>query len=67
MWSEEEWILGLSQSKQAAQVRAGGRGSFGRKGNLRVIRLRLKSMADLEQNIFLKRPPKEGVEHTETA
>lgn len=67
MWSEKEWILGLSQSKQAAQVRA-GKGSLGRKGNLRANRLRSKSTADLEQNIFLKRcPPKEGVEHTETA
>lgn len=31
MWSEEEWILGLSQSKQAAQVRAGGRGLWAEK------------------------------------
>lgn len=33
MWSEKEWILGPSQSKQAAQVRAGGRGLLARKAN----------------------------------
>lgn len=31
MWSEKEWILGPSQSKQAAQVRAGGRGLLAEK------------------------------------
>lgn len=66
MWSEKEWILGPSQSKQAAQVRAGGRGLLAKRATSGSMGL--KSVADLEQNTFLKRcPPKKGVEHTETA
>lgn len=66
MWSEREWILGPSQSKQAAQVRAGGRGLLARKATSGSMGL--KSVADLEQNTFLNRcPPTKGVEHTETA
>lgn len=54
MWAEKEWILGLSQSKQAVQVRAGGRGLLAKKGNPWVNQLRLKSTAGLEQSTFLK-------------